>query len=59
MLGYLAGIVGLALLCAGWVALQFVARHQGTKNHFEHLSGGCGTCTCGGGGVCTNSSSEA
>jgi hypothetical protein len=55
MIGYLAGILGLSLLCAGWVALQFLARRQGTKNHFDDLQGGCGGCTCGGNGVCTKS----
>lgn len=57
-MGYLAGIFGLSLLCAGWVALQFLARRQGTKNHFDHLKGGCGSCNCGGGGVCSNSKEE-
>lgn len=54
MITYLAGILGLSLLCAGWVALQFLAHRQGTKNHFEHLQSGCGGCTCGGGGECSN-----
>lgn len=40
-------ILALAVLCAGWVGVQLLARRLGTKNHFEHGSSSCGQCGCG------------
>lgn len=34
----------MAGLCAGWVAVQLLAKHQGTKNHFDHAHTCCGLC---------------
>jgi len=46
-------ILGLSLLSAGWVALQYLARKMKTKNHFDDLNSSCGGgCNCGGGGSC-------
>lgn len=51
---FFIAIIGLALLCAGWVALQYLARKMKTKNHFDDLNSSCGSCMCGGDGVCAN-----
>ncbi|MCB0620581.1 MAG: hypothetical protein KDC43_00555 [Saprospiraceae bacterium] len=42
-------ILALALLAAGWAAVQLLARKLGTKNHIEHSSSCCGSCQ---GGIC-------
>ena len=47
LLKFLVPVIALAALCAGWVAVQFLARKAGTKNHFDNKSLGCGSCTCG------------
>jgi hypothetical protein len=53
ILDNLVPVLALALLSAGWVALQFLARKAGTKNHFDHQGGStCDGCTCGSGGTC-------
>lgn len=49
---HLIAIAGLAVLCAGWITVQYLARMVGTKNHFEHQHGSCGNCSCGGNGTC-------
>ncbi|MCB0518240.1 MAG: hypothetical protein H6577_20905 [Lewinellaceae bacterium] len=48
ILPHLIPILALALLAAGWVAIQFLAKKMGTKNHFDNLGEGCGNCGCGG-----------
>jgi hypothetical protein len=56
---YLLIILGLGLLSAGWVAVQFLARRMKTKNHFDHLNSACGHCTCGGlDGTCSLNEEE-
>ncbi|TAK36278.1 MAG: hypothetical protein EPO28_13580 [Saprospiraceae bacterium] len=45
-------VLALAVLCAGWLALQFLAKKMGTKNHFENGSSSCGG-NCGCGASCT------
>jgi hypothetical protein len=45
---YIIPILFVALLCAGWVAVQMIAKKMKTKNHFDHLNNACGNCTCGG-----------
>lgn len=47
ILSLLIPVFALAVLCAAWVGVQLLARRMGTKNHFEHGSGGCGQCGCG------------
>ena len=47
-LSHLLPVLALALLAAGWVAIQFLAKKMGTKNHFDNLGEGCGNCGCGG-----------
>jgi hypothetical protein len=49
ILSHLLPIIALALLAAGWVAIQFLAKKMGTKNHFDDLGNGCGNCGCGSG----------
>ncbi len=49
LLYHLLPNLALALLAAGWIALQFLAKKMGTKNHFDNLGEGCGNCGCGGG----------
>ncbi|MEZ4955797.1 MAG: hypothetical protein R2825_19720 [Saprospiraceae bacterium] len=48
ILSHLLPIFALSLLCAGWVAVQFLAKKMGTKNHFDHGAESCGKCSCGG-----------
>ncbi len=58
-LPYIIGVFALAALCAGWVAVQFLAQRMKTKNHFDDLgSDTCGSCTCGGIGECEDDESE-
>ena len=40
-------VFSLALLCAGWVVVQLLARRMGTKNHIDNAGTGCGQCGCG------------
>jgi hypothetical protein len=40
-------VMALAALCAGWVAVQLLARRMGTKNHMDEGSASCGKCGCG------------
>lgn len=47
VLPYMLPILALAGLSAGWMAVQLLARHLGTKNHIEHGGSGCGQCGCG------------
>ncbi len=49
ILSHLLPILALALLAAGWVAIQFLAKKMGTKNHFDNLGEGCGNYGCGSG----------
>lgn len=58
-LSYLIPILALAALCAGWVAVQFLARKMKTKNHFDNLdSSTCGNCTCGGISECEDAADK-
>jgi len=51
MTSFILPILGLTALCAGWVAVQILAKHLGTKNHIDN-AGSCGNgCNCGG-GIC-------
>lgn len=61
MTQHFIAILLLAALCAGWVAVQFLARRMQTKNHFDDLDGStCGSCNCGGtGGSCRRASGSA
>ena len=43
-LPYLISILAIAGGCAGWVGVQLLARHLGTKNHFENAKTCCGLC---------------
>ena len=43
-LPYLISILAIAGLCAGWVAVQLLAKQIGTKNHFENAKTCCGLC---------------
>jgi hypothetical protein len=57
LIKYIIPIFSVAVLCAGWVLVQIVAKKMKTKNHFDHLNSGCGGCICGGvGDNCVNSS---
>ena len=47
-MSYLLAILGMGLLCAGWIMVQFLAKKMETKNHFDNLNNSCGGCTCGG-----------
>ena len=50
-LQYIIPVFVLAAMCAGWVIVQLVARKMKTKNHFDDLHAGDGTCincNCGG-----------
>lgn len=49
---HLITILALGGLCAGWVGVQVLAKKMGTKNHFDDLKEGCGSCKCGGSGSC-------
>ena len=51
MITHLLAIFGMALLCAGWIGVQFLAKKMETKNHFDDLNSSCGHCTCGGGAM--------
>jgi hypothetical protein len=37
-------ILGLALLTAGWMGVQILARRMNVKNHIDHPEGCCGAC---------------
>jgi len=41
---YLVPVIAYALLTAGWMAVQLLARKAGTKNHIDHRGGCCGAC---------------
>ncbi len=60
MIKYIIIILFLAVLCAGWVVVQIIAKKMKTKNHFDHLNSACGHCTCGGvENVCINETKTA
>ncbi len=44
ILFYLIPVLAFALLAAGWMAVQLLARKVGTKNHLEDGGGCCGAC---------------
>lgn len=53
MIKYIIPILFVAILSAGWVVVQLVAKKMKTKNHMDNLGkGGCMTCTCGAEGTC-------
>ena len=44
-------VLFVAVLCAGWVVVQLIAKKMKTKNHFDDLGkDGCMSCTCGANG---------
>ncbi|MBI4930530.1 MAG: hypothetical protein HY841_07195 [Bacteroidetes bacterium] len=43
-LEYILPVLALALLAAGWVVVQIIAKKMGTKNHFDYGGGCCGDC---------------
>ena len=54
-LTFFFAIIGLTLISAGWVAIQYLARKMKSKNHFDDLNdSSCTGCMCGGSGECTN-----
>lgn len=42
---YLVAILSLALLAAGWMAVQILAKRLNVKNHIDQTSGCCGACS--------------
>jgi hypothetical protein len=38
-------IISLALLAAGWMYVQILAKRMKVKNHIDQTSGCCGACT--------------
>ncbi|MFQ5446477.1 MAG: hypothetical protein ACE5FF_06050 [Saprospiraceae bacterium] len=44
---YILPILAVGALSAGWLAIQFLAKKTGTKNHFDDGASGCGNCGCG------------
>ena len=51
LFSHILPVFAIAALCAGWVAVQVLAKRMGTKNHFDD-AGSCGNgCSCGG-GIC-------
>ncbi len=44
ILPYVIAILSFAFLCAGWVAIQLLAKKLGTKNHFDNAKSCCGLC---------------
>jgi len=46
---FIIPVLFVAVLSAGWVIVQILAKKMKTKNHFDDLGqGGCMNCTCGG-----------
>ncbi|MEK6616408.1 MAG: hypothetical protein AABZ32_09895 [Bacteroidota bacterium] len=43
-LEYILPVLAFALLVAGWVVVQLIAKKMGTKNHFDNAGGCCGDC---------------
>lgn len=41
---YIYPVFAFAMLTAGWMAVQLLARKVGTKNHIEDGGGCCGAC---------------
>lgn len=41
---HIIAIIGLTLLCIGWLGVQWLAHYMKTKNHFECDTPGCGHC---------------
>lgn len=41
---YIYPVFAFAMLTAGWMAVQLLARKIGTKNHIEDGGGCCGAC---------------
>lgn len=45
---YIIPVLAIAMLTAGWMLVQLVAKKMGTKNHIDLASGGgqscCGDC---------------
>ncbi|MBF0287674.1 MAG: hypothetical protein HQM14_07630 [SAR324 cluster bacterium] len=44
LLTHASAVLGLTLLCAGWVMVQLLARAVKTKNHLNYEKKGCGHC---------------
>ena len=40
---YTIPVLAMALLAAGWMGVQLLAKHMKTKNHIDH-GGCCGAC---------------
>lgn len=45
LLQYLIPIIAMALLAAGWGAVQLLAKKMKTKNHIDNGGGCCGACS--------------
>jgi hypothetical protein len=43
-LEYFIPVLAFALLAAGWMMVQLMAKKMGTKNHIEHHASCCGAC---------------
>jgi hypothetical protein len=48
-MSHLLSIFALSALCAGWVAVQLLAKKLGTKNHIDNAGDCCGGCSCSNG----------
>lgn len=44
ILTYLIPVFAIAVLTAGWMGVQLLAKKMNTKNHIDHSSSCCGTC---------------
>jgi len=44
---YILPVLAVGILSSGWLAIQFLAKKTGTKNHIEDGASGCGNCGCG------------
>jgi hypothetical protein len=42
---YMIPVIGLALLAAGWMGVQILAKKMEVKNHIDQTSGCCGACS--------------
>ncbi|MBK8701187.1 MAG: hypothetical protein IPN29_17265 [Saprospiraceae bacterium] len=43
-ISYVYVILAYALLTAGWMGVQLIAKKMGTKNHIDHEGNCCGAC---------------
>lgn len=53
-MNHVLSIVGLALLCGGWVALQRWIGQRDPESRGPESRTGCSSCSCGTGGDCKN-----